>query len=43
MKTIKRRKLTFDGKTERFVNDDDANTYLSRQIERKPYILPKEV
>ena len=35
------RKLTFDGKTENFVNDKEANTYLSRQVERKPYILPK--
>jgi len=37
------RKLIFDGKTERFVNDKDANTYLTRQKERKPYVLPKEV
>jgi hypothetical protein len=37
------RKLTFDGKTEKFVKDKDANTYLSRQEERKPYVLPKEV
>lgn len=37
------RKLTFDGKTENFVNDKEANTYLSRQVERKPYILPKVV
>jgi len=37
------RKLTFDGKTEKFVNDSDANKYLSRQVERKPFVLPKEV
>jgi predicted dehydrogenase len=37
------RQLTFDGKTEKFVNDDDANTYLSRREYRKPYVLPKEV
>ena len=37
------RKLTFDGQTEKFVNDKDANTYLTRQEERKPYVLPKEV
>jgi len=37
------RKLIFDGKTEKFVNDKNANTYLARQEERKPYILPREV
>lgn len=37
------RKLTFDGKAEKFVNDDDANTYLSRKVEREPFVLPKEV
>jgi len=37
------RKLTFDGKTEKFLNDDDANTYLTRQEYRKPYLLPEEV
>ncbi len=37
------RKLTFDGKTERFINDDDANSYLTRQEYRKPYLLPGEV
>ena len=37
------RKLTFDGKTEKFVGDNDANKYLARQQERKPYVLPKEV
>jgi predicted dehydrogenase len=38
-----RRKLNFDGETEKFVDDDDANTYLSRQVEREPYVLPKKV
>ena len=37
------RKLIFDGKTEKFVNDDDANTYLKRAEYRKPFILPSEV
>jgi predicted dehydrogenase len=38
------RKLTFDGKTERFVNDDDANTYLKRPGGgRKPYNIPEVV
>jgi len=37
------RKLTFDGKSEKFVNDKDADTYLTRLEYRKPYILPKEV
>jgi len=38
------RKLIFDGKSERYVNDDDANTYLSRPGGgRKPYNMPKEV
>ena len=37
------RKLTFDGKTEKFVNDNNANKYLTRAKERKPYVLPKEV
>jgi len=38
------RKLTFDGKTEKFINDDDANTYLTRRDGyRSPHILPKEV
>lgn len=37
------RKLIFDGKTEEFVNDDDANTYLKRAQYRKPFILPSEV
>ena len=37
------RKLTFNGQTEKFVKDKDANTYLTRQEYRKPYVLPKEV
>jgi predicted dehydrogenase len=37
------RKLIFDGKTEKFVNDNEANIYLSRQVERKPYVLPRVV
>jgi predicted dehydrogenase len=38
------RKLVFDGKAERFVNDKDADTYLSRPDGgRKPYNMPKTV
>jgi len=37
------RKLTFDGQTEKFVSDDEANSYLTRQEYRKPYVLPEEV
>lgn len=37
------RKLTFDSKNEKFVNDKEANSLLSRQEERKPFVLPKEV
>ncbi|MEX2300960.1 MAG: Gfo/Idh/MocA family oxidoreductase [Bryobacterales bacterium] len=36
------RQLVFDPKTERFVNDDEANQYLTREY-RAPYVLPKEV
>jgi predicted dehydrogenase len=36
------RKLEFNPHVEKFVNDDDANGYLTRQY-RHPYILPKEV
>jgi hypothetical protein len=36
------RKLEFNPNAEKFVNDDDANNYLTRQY-RHPYILPKEV
>jgi predicted dehydrogenase len=34
------RRLRFDAKTERFINDDQANTYLTKQY-RKGYELPK--
>jgi predicted dehydrogenase len=37
------RKLTFDGKTEKFINDAEANSYLTRREYRKPYQLPDEV
>jgi hypothetical protein len=37
------RKLTFNGDAERFVNDDEANSHLSRKEYRKPYILPEVV
>jgi len=38
------RKLIFDGKVERYVNDKEADTYLSRpEGGRKPYNIPKEV
>jgi len=38
------RKLIFDGKTETFGNDKEANSYLSRpEGGRKPYNMPKEV
>ncbi|HUX58588.1 MAG TPA: hypothetical protein VMV77_16580 [Bacteroidales bacterium] len=38
------RKLIFDGKTEKFVNDNDANTYLARPGGgRKPYNIPNVV
>jgi predicted dehydrogenase len=36
------RKLTFNGNAERFIGDDDANTYLTRQY-RPPYVLPEEI
>lgn len=36
------RKLTFNPYAEKFVNDDDANTYLTREY-RHPYVMPKEV
>jgi hypothetical protein len=36
------RKLVFDSETERFVNDKEADTYLTREY-REPYVLPKEV
>jgi predicted dehydrogenase len=38
------RKLVFDGKTEQFVNDKEANSYLARPDGgRKPYNMPKQV
>jgi hypothetical protein len=37
------RKLNFNGETERFVNDDEANMLLTRQVYRKPYMMPEEV
>lgn len=33
------RKLTFNPHAEKFINDDDANTYLTRSY-RQPYVLP---
>lgn len=36
------RKLTFDPDAERFVNDSEANTYLSRNY-RAPYLMPETV
>jgi predicted dehydrogenase len=37
------RKLIFNGQTEKFVNDPEADSYLSRKEYRKPYLLPEEV
>jgi predicted dehydrogenase len=37
------RKLIFDGKTEKFVNDNEANTHLLRKEYRKPFVMPNEV
>jgi predicted dehydrogenase len=37
------RKLTFDGKTEKFVNDEEANTYLKRTVYRDPYVMPEKI
>lgn len=36
------RKLTFNPHSERFIDDDDANSYLTREY-RYPYAVPKEV
>jgi len=36
------RKLTFDDKTETFVNDPEANKYLKRQA-RDPWVIPEKV
>ena len=37
------RKLDFDRETERFVNDDDANSYLRRKTYRKGFEVPEKV
>jgi len=36
------RELTFDSHSERFVDDDQANSYLTRNY-RHPYVVPKKV
>jgi hypothetical protein len=36
------RRLVFDGATERFVGDEDANRLLKRHY-RAPYVIPEEV
>ena len=36
------RKLTFNPYSEKFIDDDDANTYLTR-IYRYPYVIPDEI
>lgn len=36
------RRLRIDAERERFVNDDEANTYLTRPY-RQPWVVPKEV
>ncbi len=36
------RKLVFDPRTERFVNDEEANRYLTRKY-REPYVLPRDL
>ena len=36
------RKLQFDGKNEKFVNDEEANAYLKRTY-RDPYVVPETV
>ena len=36
------RTLTFDSHSERFVQDDEANGYLSRRY-RHPFVVPKHV
>jgi predicted dehydrogenase len=41
---LTRRKLIFDGKTEKYINDKEADTYLSRPGGgRKPYNIPEVV
>ena len=37
------RSVTFDGANERFVNDPEADTYLTRKEYRKPYVVPENV
>jgi len=37
------RSLTFDGANERFVNDPEADMYLTRKEYRKPYVVPENV
>ena len=34
------RKLHFDPKTERFVNDEEANSYITRKY-REPFVVPE--
>ena len=36
------RKLHFDPKTERFINDDEANRYIKRKY-REPFVIPENV
>lgn len=36
------RTLTFDGKAEKFINDEEANSYLTRSY-RSPYVLPEKI
>ncbi len=36
------RKLTFDPETEKFVNDKEADTYLTRDY-RAPYVMPDKI
>ena len=36
------RTLTFDGRAEKFVDDDEANSYLTRRY-RHPYVLPERI
>lgn len=37
------RKLTFDGETEKFVNDDEANSLLVRKEYRAPFTMPEKI
>ena len=36
------RTLTFNPRSEKFINDDDANSYLTRKY-RHPYVLPDKI